>query len=130
MARGLAGQRAAVYLVLDRSGSMRSYYRDGNVGRVAALHDTLGHMGTTNYAAAMDEVIDHYVDAGTDDPAFVIFQTDGGPDSRRAAEQTLCKAARLPMFWRFRGSGWSTTPGSSLPGRIRSVCPTRSSTTG
>ncbi|MBO7940159.1 VWA domain-containing protein [Streptomyces sp. S9] len=144
--RGLAGQRAAVYLVLDRSGSMRGYYRDGSVqhlaeqalalsanldddgivptvffdtdahpvvdiglddhvGRVAAIHDALGHMGTTNYAAAMDEVIDHYLDAGTDDPAFVIFQTDGGPDSRRAAEQTLCKAARLPMFWQFIGFG-------------------------
>ncbi|QNS07656.1 VWA domain-containing protein [Streptomyces xanthii] len=144
--QGLAGRRAAVYLVLDRSGSMRRYYRDGSVqhlaeqalglsvnldddgivptvffdshahpavdiglddyaGRVAQLHDSLGHMGTTDYAAAMDAVIDHYLDSGTEHPAFVIFQTDGSPDSRRAAEQTLCRAARLPLFWQFVGFG-------------------------
>jgi hypothetical protein len=35
----------------------------------------------------------------------VIFQTDGGPTSRAAAERYLCKAARLPLFWQFIGFG-------------------------
>lgn len=144
--QGLTGRQAAVYLVLDRSGSMRRYYKDGSmqhlaeqalalsanldddgvvplvffdteahdavdisldnyVGRIAELHEALGHMGTTNYAGAMDAVINHYLDSGTKTPAFVIFQTDGSPDSRRAAEQTLCKAAQLPIFWQFIGYG-------------------------
>ncbi|MBC9718799.1 VWA domain-containing protein [Streptomyces sp. TRM66268-LWL] len=144
--QGLTGRRAAVYLVLDRSGSMRRYYKDGSMqhlaeqalglsanldddgivptvffdtdahaavdisldhyqGRITELHDALGHMGTTNYAAAMEAVIGHYLDSGVEAPAFVLFQTDGSPDSRRAAEKTLCKAAELPIFWQFIGYG-------------------------
>ncbi|WP_328498837.1 VWA domain-containing protein [Streptomyces sp. NBC_00414] len=143
---GLEGVRAAVYLVLDRSGSMRPYYKDGTMqhfseqvlslsahldddgtvpvvffstdidgstdlhlgnypGRINKLHENLGHMGRTNYHWAMDEVIDHYLESGSTDPALVIFQTDGGPTSRAAAERYLCKAARLPLFWQFVGFG-------------------------
>ncbi|WP_149181568.1 VWA domain-containing protein [Streptomyces sp. TRM49041] len=143
---GLGGERAAVYLVVDHSGSMRRYYRDGSVqaladrvlglsanldddGRVPvvffstdvdALTDIdlgghqgsidrivsgLGHMGLTNYHLAMDAVIDHYLDSGATAPAFVVFQTDGGPSSRLAARRYLCKAAALPMFWQFVGFG-------------------------
>ncbi|MEV7843061.1 vWA domain-containing protein [Streptomyces cyaneofuscatus] len=143
---GLNGRRAAVYLVLDYSGSMREYYKDGTVqaladrvlglsahldddGRVpvvffstgidgfgeAGLSDhhgiidkivaNLGHMGRTNYHVAMDEVIDHYLDSGSTEPALVVFQTDGGPTSKLAAERYLCKAAKLPLFWQFVGFG-------------------------
>jgi hypothetical protein len=143
---GLSGQRAAVYLVLDRSGSMRRYYRAGSVqhlaeqalalaanldddgtvpvvffstgidgiadfrlddyaGRVDALHTAYGHMGQTNYHLAMRAVIDHYTASGATDPAFVIFQTAGGPTSRGAAQRELCLAARLPIFWQFIGFG-------------------------
>ncbi|GGX63405.1 VWA domain-containing protein [Streptomyces fructofermentans] len=145
-AKGLEGLRAAVYLVLDRSGSMRPYYKDGTVqllgeqvlslsahldddgtvpvvlfstdvdgstdlrldghrGRIDKLHQNLGHMGRTNYHWAMDEVIDHYLESGSDHPALVVFQTDGGPTSRLADERYLCKAARLPLFWQFIGFG-------------------------
>ncbi|HZF92193.1 VWA domain-containing protein [Streptomyces sp.] len=147
---GLDGQRAAVYLVVDYSGSMRPYYKDGSVqalaervlglsahldddGRVPVVFFStdvdavtditladhrggverivagLGHMGQTSYHLAMDAVIDHYVDSGATDPALVVFQTDGGPISRLAAERFLCKAARLPLFWQFIGFG---DPGS------------------
>lgn len=143
---GLEGGRAAVYLVLDYSGSMRPYYEDGSVqaladrvlglsahldddavvpvvffstdidaleeislagyeGRVTEIASRLGHMGKTSYHVAMDAVIDHYLDSGSTHPALVVFQTDGGPVSKHAAERYLCKAARLPLFWQFIGFG-------------------------
>ncbi|KJY28878.1 MULTISPECIES: VWA domain-containing protein [Streptomyces] len=143
---GLEGGRAAVYLVLDHSGSMRPYYGDGTVqafadrvlglsahldsdgrvpvvffstdvdaieevplaaheGRVTQIAAGLGHMGKTAYHLAMDAVIDHYLDSGSTDPALVVFQTDGGPVNKLAAEKYLCKAARLPLFWQFVGFG-------------------------
>ncbi|MGW0774234.1 vWA domain-containing protein [Streptomyces sp. NPDC002835] len=143
---GLHGQRAAVYLVVDYSGSMREYYKDGSVqaladrvlglsanldddgivpvvffstdvdavtdiavenhrGRIDEVVSGLGHMGKTSYHLAMDAVIDHYLDSGATDPALVVFQTDGGPINKLAAERYLCKAARLPLFWQFVGFG-------------------------
>ncbi|WP_432141285.1 VWA domain-containing protein [Streptomyces sp. bgisy084] len=143
---GLATQRAAVYLVLDRSGSMRPYYKDGTVqnlaeqalglsahldddatvpviffstdidgtadldltnyeGRIEELHAGLGHMGRTNYHWAINAVVDHYKKSGATAPAFVIFQTDGAPTSKPAAEKALCEAAGLPIFWQFIGFG-------------------------
>lgn len=62
-------------------------------------------MGKTSYHAAMDAVIDHYLDSGATAPALVVFQTDGGPINKLAAERYLCKAARLPLFWQFVGFG-------------------------
>ncbi|MFE0327326.1 vWA domain-containing protein [Streptomyces sp. NPDC058960] len=143
---GLDGQRAAVYLVVDYSGSMRPYYKDGSVqalaeqvlglsahldddgsvpvvffstdvdtvsdisladhrGRIDRIVAGLGHMGKTSYHLAMDAVIDHYLDSGSKAPALVVFQTDGGPIDKFAAERHLCKAAKLPMFWQFIGFG-------------------------
>ncbi|MER7155181.1 vWA domain-containing protein [Streptomyces lydicus] len=143
---GLTSQRAAVYLVLDRSGSMRNYYKDGTVqnlaeqalglaahfdedptvpviffstdvdgtadldltnyeGRIEELHAGLGHMGRTNYHWAVNAVVDHYKKSGSTAPAFVLFQTDGAPTSKPAAERALCEAAELPIFWQFIGFG-------------------------
>ncbi|MFD6924037.1 vWA domain-containing protein [Streptomyces sp. NPDC059944] len=143
---GLSGQRAAVYLVVDHSGSMKPYYKDGSVqaladrvlglsahldddgtvpvvffstdvdavtdialdnheGRIERIVAGLGHMGRTSYHLAMDAVIDHYLDSGSKAPALVVFQTDGGPINKLAAERYVCKAARLPLFWQFIGFG-------------------------
>ncbi|MFD3944514.1 VWA domain-containing protein [Streptomyces sp. NPDC058579] len=147
---GMDGQRVAVYLVLDYSGSMKPYYKDGSVqaladrvlglsanldddgrvpvvffstdidaetdielaghqGRIDRIVAGLGHMGKTSYHLAMDAVIDHYLDSGATAPALVVFQTDGGPINKLAAERYLCKAAELPIFWQFVGFG---DPGS------------------
>ncbi|QGV81138.1 vWA domain-containing protein [Streptomyces ficellus] len=147
---GLGRERAAVYLVIDYSGSMKPYYKDGSVqaladrvlglsanldddgrvpvvffstdidaetdialdghqGRIERIVAGLGHMGKTSYHLAMDAVIDHYLDSGTTAPALVVFQTDGGPINKLAAERYLCKAAELPLFWQFIGFG---DPGS------------------
>ncbi|MFC5147482.1 vWA domain-containing protein [Streptomyces aureoversilis] len=144
--QGLTGQRAAVYLVLDRSGSMREFYKNGTVqhlaeqalglsanldddgtvpvvffstdvdgvaeidlgnyeGRIGELHSSMGHMGRTNYHWAMEAVIEHYRKSGSTAPAFVIFQTDGGPYSKPAAERALCESANLPIFWQFVAFG-------------------------
>ncbi|MFF0476104.1 vWA domain-containing protein [Streptomyces sp. NPDC004284] len=147
---GISGQRVAVYLVIDHSGSMRPYYANGtvqaladrvlglsahldddgrvpvvffstdidaetdirlddHVGRIDRIVAGLGHMGKTSYHLAMDAVIDHYLDSGSTAPALVVFQTDGGPIDKLAAERYVCKAARLPIFWQFIGFG---DPGS------------------
>lgn len=142
---GLTGQRAAVYLVLDHSGSMHGFYKDGSVQRLAeqalglsanldddgtvplvyfASHaerpidvDLNSHAGvidrthqavqwgTTDYAAAMNAVMRHYAASGATDPALVIFQSDGAPNSKPAAEQALKAASSLPIFWAFVGFG-------------------------
>jgi hypothetical protein len=143
---GIEGVRAAVYLVVDHSGSMKPYYKDGSVqaladrvlglsahldddgrvpvvffstdvdaetdialadheGRIERIVAGLGHMGRTSYHLAMDAVIDHYLDSGSTAPALVVFQTDGGPINKLAAERYLCKAAKLPLFWQFVGFG-------------------------
>lgn len=142
--KNMASTKAAVYLVIDHSGSMSGFYRnhtvqdfvekvlavatnlddDGTVpvvlfdthahepfivnvnnfnGSVDAMIKKAGHMGTTNYADAMRKIIELHGDST--EPALVIFQTDGSPDSRRDAEQVLCEAANLPIFWQFVGFG-------------------------
>lgn len=61
--------------------------------------------GTTDYAAAMRAVTEHYWSTSPTDPALVIFQTDGEPDSRSAAEAELRATSGMPIFWSFVGFG-------------------------
>ncbi|MER0476956.1 VWA domain-containing protein [Streptomyces sp. Edi2] len=145
----LSGQRAAVYLVLDRSGSMRKHYANGSVqylaeqvlglargldddgnvpvvffstgvdgttevhlgnyaGRIQDVHQELGSMGRTHYAKAIAHVVKHHLASEAHAqgiPALVVFQTDGGPTNRDAAEAALRAASVYPLFWNFVGYG-------------------------
>lgn len=143
---GLEDESLAVYLVLDRSLSMKRHYQDGAVqyfaerilglaahfdddgkvpvaffasgldgmdeldledyeGKIDKAHQKLGRMTGTNYAVAMDAVVQHYTTTGKNVPALVVFQTDGSPQNRKLAARTLCKYAPLPIFWKFVGFG-------------------------
>ncbi len=148
----LVDWRPAVYLVIDRSGSMTEFYRDGTVqwlaemilavaahfdddgivpvtafgtdvhptvnisveraeGSITALHESLGPMGLTNYAAAIRAVRKLHMETAGDRAGLVIFQTDGSPDSpdsEAEAKAELCAAAEDPIFWQFIGFGYDS----------------------
>ena len=102
-------------------------------------------MGTTNYAALFEKVASHYGltpggsvekkglfgrkkvtpgvgSAPATQPVFVIFETDGAPDSPGAAKTELTRISSLPIFWKFLSVGRESIPFlealDDLPGRL------------
>lgn len=73
-------------------------------GGVDRLYGHLG-WGSTNYADAIRQVSDHYADEGSEFPAYVLFLTDGQPDSVPAADQALQGVRTDKIFWQFVGVG-------------------------
>ncbi|MHC8561873.1 VWA domain-containing protein [Streptomyces albidoflavus] len=93
---------------------------DSCEGRVQELHERYGHRGTTDCAAAVLEVIEHHTATGAAAPAFVIFQTVGGPDAKREAERVRAGPRGSPSCgsWTSRPYRGGGRP-SSRPGRRR-----------
>ncbi|WP_435600790.1 VWA domain-containing protein [Streptomyces sp. C10-9-1] len=97
---------------------------DGVVAQQHKRHGGGSTMGGTRYADAMRAITDHYADCrarGTTDPALVLFQTDGAPQDRAAAQLELARASEHPLFWAFIGFGPTPVPFlqglDDLPGR-------------
>ncbi|MDX3314697.1 VWA domain-containing protein [Streptomyces sp. ME08-AFT2] len=89
-------------------GSYVEQYDDARLDNYRGIIDrthTKVHWGSTDYVAGMNAAIQEYRTSGATDPALVIFQTDGEPNDRRAAEKILRESSRLPIFWSFVGFG-------------------------
>ncbi|RZS86894.1 TerF-like vWA domain-containing protein [Motilibacter rhizosphaerae] len=92
-------------------------------------------MGTTNYAAVMRLIREHYKSPtvrrglfrkeaqAAEFPAYVMFITDGNPDSKTEATRQLVAASREGIFWQFMGVGrekfeYLHRLDSEVPGRL------------
>jgi hypothetical protein len=76
-------------------------YYQGWVGRT---HSRIA-WGSTNYTDAIKAVARYHAEHGAGAPGLVIFQTDGSPDSRPAARQTLVDVSGQSLFFAFVGFG-------------------------
>lgn len=72
--------------------------------------------GSTDYVAGMSAPVRFAETEGDTEPRLVIFQTDGGPDNRRAAEDYLRQVSGTDDFFAFVVFGEDRhTPGDGSP---------------
>ncbi|WP_242605810.1 VWA domain-containing protein [Frankia sp. Cppng1_Ct_nod] len=81
------------------AGELRIEDHAGGVDRLRAGR----RLGRTDYAAAMKLVREHFPADGL--PVYVLFVTDGAPDSRSAAKAELVAASQRNIFYKFLGVG-------------------------
>jgi hypothetical protein len=89
--RGLFGRRPRQGLV-----PLDPYY----VGWVDRSH-IRESWGSTNYGAALNAPVEFQIEQKETEPALVIFQTDGGPDSREIANHALRAYSGTNTFFAF-----------------------------
>ncbi|WP_066071489.1 VWA domain-containing protein [Frankia sp. EI5c] len=81
------------------AGELRLTDYAGGVDRLRAGR----RLGRTDYAAAMRLVREYFPADGL--PVYVLFVTDGAPDSRTAAKEELVTASQRNIFYKFLGVG-------------------------
>lgn len=112
----ITDQVLALTLEIDDDGQVPVFYFGTNVsppvtataanyqGFVDRTHSGAS-WGTTNYADTIREVARYHRDNGQGRPGIAVFQTDGSPDNRRAAETALKDVSSLNLFFAFVGFG-------------------------
>ncbi len=113
----LAERTLALAAHFDDDGTVPVFFFDNDVrdpvdvsvtnfaGAIDRMKARSGRMTGTDYAKAMRAVRNYHRKHKPGQLGFVIFQTDGAPNSRSNTENELCDAAMDPLFWQFVGFG-------------------------
>ena len=113
----LTEQVLALAAALDDDGMIEVWYFSDNVSRVYTLSLRPGTpeyyegwvdrtherepWGMTNYVAPINATARYRREYSETEPSLVIFQTDGGPNSRRAASEALRAVSGEDVFYAF-----------------------------
>lgn len=104
--------------VFDSSAQFLGTVNLGNYSNAVQELTSNRRMGSTNYAEAFTKTMEYYnlkpapkklfkksEPVTSDIPVFMIFLTDGSPNSREAAVSALKEASHAPIFWKFISVG-------------------------